>query len=48
MKLEELELYVSDKKPAHNFKDLTGMETEYFKIISRAPNSKSGRVRWNC
>ena len=48
MKLEDLEVYIPTRKPPVNFKDLTGTENEYFKFISRAPNSKSGRVRWNC
>ena len=48
MKLEDMEIYIPTKKPPANFKDLTGLENEYFKFISRAPNAKSGRVRWNC
>ena len=48
MKLEDMEVYIPNKKPPSNFKDLTGTENEYFKFISRAPNSSSGRVRWNC
>lgn len=46
MKYEELEVYIPQKTPA-NYIDLTGTETEYFKIISRAPNKGSG-TRWNC
>lgn len=47
MKFEELVVYTPTKIP-HNFNDLTGTENEYFKIISRAPNGPSNRVRWNC
>lgn len=47
MKFEELITYTPSKKPPANFKDLTGTENEYFKIISRAPNSDKNRVRWN-
>ena len=48
MKLEELEVYISKRKSPPNFKDLTGTENEYFRIISRAPNGPNYRVRWNC
>lgn len=47
MKFEELELYQSDTKVRHSCKDLTGFETDYLRVISRAPNRKN-RVRWNC
>lgn len=47
MKLDELEVYIP-KRSAPNFQDLAGTETEFFTIISRAPNSKSGTTRWNC
>lgn len=47
MKFEELEFYQSNTKPPHNFKDLTGFETDYLRVISRAPNGKHG-TRWNC
>ena len=47
MKLEELIVYTPSRVP-HNFKDLSNTENEYFYIISRAPNSASGGVRWNC
>lgn len=47
MKLEELEVYIPDKV-APNYKDLTGFENEYFKVISRAPNIQPNRARWNC
>lgn len=48
MKYEELEFYTPSRKPPSNFKDLTGTENDYFKIIGRAPNSKTGAVKWNC
>lgn len=48
MKLEELETYQPLKPSPSNFKDLTGFENDYFKVISRAPNSKSKTTRWNC
>ena len=48
MKLEELEVYIPKRKSPPNFKDLTGTENEYFRIISRAPNGPNYRVRWNC
>ena len=48
MKLEELEVYVPKRKSPPNFKDLTGTENNYFKIINRAPNGPNYRVRWNC
>ena len=48
MKLEELEVYIPKRKPPSNFKDLTGTENDYFRIINRAPNTTDGRVRWNC
>lgn len=48
MEFDELITY-APKHSAHNFIDLTGTETEYFKVISRAPNGpSSNRVRWNC
>lgn len=47
MKFEELEFYQSNTKPPHNFKELTGFETDYLRVISRAPNGKHG-TRWNC
>ena len=47
MRLEDLEIYIPKRIPA-NFKDLTGTENEYFKIISRAPNGPNYRTRWNC
>lgn len=46
MKFEELETYTPKTVP-HNFRDLTGTETPYFYIISRAPNGNHG-ARWNC
>ena len=48
MKFEELEIYIPTRKPPSNFKDLTGTETKYFKIINRAPNGKNYSTRWNC
>lgn len=47
MKLEDLEVYIPTKKPAWNFKDLSGTENKYFYIISRAPNRKNNRTCWN-
>ena len=46
MKLEELEVY-EPKRTSSNFKNLTGWENEYFKVISRAPN-KGKETAWNC
>jgi len=48
MKLEELEVFVPIRKPPANFHDYTGFETEYLKVISRAPNGKGYSTRWNC
>ena len=51
MKLEELEIYITDKKRPANFINRVGWENEYFKVISEAPPiSKNGkyRTRWNC
>ena len=47
MKFQELEFYQSNIKSPSNFKDLTGFETEYLRVIGRAPNGKHG-TRWNC
>ena len=47
MKFEELIEYKPARSPA-NYIDRTGWENEYFKIVSRAPNSKAGRTIWNC
>ena len=46
MKLEEL-VERGPVKHAHNFKDWTGFENEYFKVISEAPPLNK-RIRWNC
>ena len=48
MKIEELEVYTSNKKSPQNFKNLVGYETDYLKVISRAPNGSNYRTRWNC
>ena len=32
----------------HNFKDLTGLSFSRLTVLSRAENSPSGKVRWNC
>lgn len=51
MKLEELEVYITDKKRPANFINRIGWENEYFKVISEAPPIlKNGnyRTRWNC
>ena len=47
MQLNELIVY-NPSKVSPRFKDKTGWENEYFKVISRAPNTPSGRTRWNC
>lgn len=47
MKFEELVEYKPKKVPG-NFKDYTGFENEYFKVISRAPNGKNYTTQWNC
>ena len=47
MKFEELVEYKPKKVPS-NFKDYTGFENEYFKVISRAPNGKNYTTQWNC
>ena len=49
MKLEELIPYTPNKV-AHNFKDLTGTETEAYKIICRVapPEGKANAVYWGC
>ena len=47
MKFEELVEY-KPKKVSSNFKDHTGFENEYFKVISRAPDGKNYTTQWNC
>lgn len=47
MTLEELQHYKYEKKPPHNFIDLTGWENEYLKVIDRALD-KNKVPQWNC
>ena len=47
MKFEELVEYKTKKVPG-NFKDYTGFENEYFKVISRATNGKNYTTQWIC
>lgn len=46
MNYNDLITYVPNKKPPKNFKDLTGLDLEYFKVISRAPN-QNNTTSWN-
>ena len=48
MKLEDLQIYTSNKKPPHNFKNMVGYENDNFRVVSRAPNGKNYTVQWNC
>ena len=47
MQLNEL-IAFNPSKVSPRFKDRVGWENQYFKVVSRAPNTPTGRTQWNC